>query len=226
MNSRNTLCTLRPGDHDPSLGDAVADFAALRPRLFALAYRVLGNWTEAEDIVQDTWLRWQRCDRRLVLNPSAFLVTTTTRLALNAAQSARARRETSVAHWACEPADTSSDPAQLVGRDEALEVGIQLVLEKLAPTERAAYVLREAFDYPYARIADLLHLSEVNARQIVSRAGRHLATARPGPVRGDERRRLLLAFVAAARSGELAELEQVLRASVRAQRAVTDDVPA
>jgi len=224
MNRRDTVHAVRPGA-DPSLGDAVTDFADLRPRLFALAYRVLGNWTEAEDIVQDAWLRWQGCDRRVVVNPAAFLVTMTTRLALNAAQSARARRETSVASWACEPVDTSGDPAQLVGRHEALELGIQLVLEKLSPTERAAYVLREAFDYPYARIAQLLQLSEVNARQIVSRAGRHLATARPGTVRGDERRRLLLAFVAAARCGELDALEQVLRTGV-ASRRHDGDVPA
>ncbi len=173
---------------------------------------MLGSWTESEDIVQDAWLRWQTCDRTVVVNPPAFLAATTTRLALNAARSARARRETSVAHWASEPVDTGSDPALLAGRDEALELGLQLVLEKLSPTERAAFVLRAAFDYPYARIAQVLELSEVNARQIVSRAGRHLATERPGPVDGGERRRLLLAFVAAARGGELDQLEQVLRA--------------
>jgi RNA polymerase sigma-70 factor (ECF subfamily) len=226
MNSGITARAIRPGDDDASLGHAVADFAALRPRLFALAYRVLGSWTEAEDIVQDAWLRWQRCDRGAVLNRSAYLVTMTTRLALNAAQSARARRETSVGDWSNEPEDTGHDPEQLAGRDEALELGIQLVLERLTPTERAAYVLREAFDYPYARIAQLLHLSEVNARQLASRAGRHLAAHRRGAVRGDERRRLLLAFVAAARSGELDRLEHVLRADVRTRRPVDAVVPA
>ena len=143
------------------------------------------SWTEAEDIVQDAWLRWQGCDRSTVLNPSAFLVTTTTRLALNAARSARARDETSVGHWDTEPVDASGDPERLAGRDEALELGIQLVLKKLSPTEHAAYVLHEAFDYPYERIAQLLYLTEVNARQVVSRAGRHLATGRRGgPVQG------------------------------------------
>jgi RNA polymerase sigma-70 factor (ECF subfamily) len=226
MNRPNTALALRPDHDDPSFEDGVAEFAALRRRLFAVAYRVLGSWTDAEDIVQDAWLKWQHCDRRAVLNPSAFLVTMTTRLALNAAQSARARRETSVGDWASEPEDTRHDPQQLAGRDEALELGIELLLERLTPTERAAYVLREAFDYPYARIGQLLHLSEVNARQVVRRAGRHLAAPRRGPVGGDERRRLLFAFVAAARSGELAQLEQMLRTDVRARRPVDAPVPA
>jgi RNA polymerase sigma-70 factor, ECF subfamily len=219
MHSRSAVHTVQPHD-DPSLGDAVTDFAILRPRLFALAHRVLGSWTDAEDVVQDAWMRWQRCDRSTVGSPTAFLVATTTRLALNLAQSARARRETVVARWPHEHVECGDQPEHIAGRDEALELGLQLLLERLTPTERAAYVLRVAFDYPYARIARLLQLSEVNARQIVSRAGRRLGTARPGPVLGEERRRLLLAFVSAARCGELEDLEQVLRVDALGPRAV------
>jgi RNA polymerase sigma-70 factor (ECF subfamily) len=151
----------------------------LRPRLLAIATRILGNASDGEDVVQDAWVRWQRCDRALVLNPTAFLVTTTTRLALNAAQSARARRESPVGAFLPEPADVTHDLAAAAEQREALALGIRLLRERLTPPERAAYVLRQAFAYPYGDIARLLETSEVNARQIVSRAGKRLAPLRP-----------------------------------------------
>ena len=170
---------------DARLDDALAEFGHLRPRLLGIAYRILGSWAEAEDVVQDAWLRWQTCDRSVVRNSTVFLVTTTTRLAINAATSARARRETCVGNWLPEGIDTSDRPAIEAERREALHDGIRLVLQRLAPTERAAYVLRQAFDYPYSRIATLLRISEANARQLVSRASKHLALAqrdrRPQP---------------------------------------------
>ena len=88
---------------DPELGGALAEFGRLRPRLLGIAYRIVGSWGEAEDVVQDVWLRWQTCDRSVVRNPTAFLVTATTRLAINVSTSARARRETSVGDWSSEP---------------------------------------------------------------------------------------------------------------------------
>lgn len=187
--------------------DGAAAFATVRRRLFCIAYRVLGNWTEAEDIVQDVWLRWQAYDRSTVLNPTAFLVTTTKRVAINAGGSARARRESYVGEWAHEPADSGADPASHAERAEDLELGIMLLLERLSPHERAAYVLREAFDYPYSKIARILRVTEVNARQLVSRAGRKVSTRPRESVGCAQQRRLLAAFLAAARAGEFAALE-------------------
>jgi RNA polymerase sigma factor (sigma-70 family) len=175
-----------------------------------IAYRILGRWSEAEDIVQDTWLRWQTCDRTAVQNSTAFLVTTATRLAINASQTARVRRESYVGRWLPEPVDTGNDPSSGVERSAALELGMLLLLEQLAPTERAAYVLRHAFDYPYPRIAELLQLTEANARQIVSRAGKHLMSERRRSAPRAEQRRLMHAFVAAARHGDIGALERVL----------------
>lgn len=194
--------------------EAAAVFTSVRPRLFGIAYRMLGSATDAEDLVQDVWLRWQTYDRASVHNPAAFLATTTTRLAINVLQSARVRRETYLGPWLPEPVDTSADPYLGAERDEALGFAVLLLLERLTPNERAAYVLREAFDYPYRQVADILQLSEPAVRQLVSRARKHVATERHTPVTGAEQRKLLTTFVAAARSGDLAELEKLLAADV------------
>lgn len=161
-------------DSSTDLEQATAEFIAVRGRLFGIAYRMLGSSSEAEDIVQEAWLRWQTADRSAVVDPAAFLATTTTRLCLNALQSARARRETYVGPWLPEPVDTSADPHLGAERGEALELATVMLMEKLQPTERAAYVLREAFDYPYARIAEIVQVKEANARQLVSRARKHI----------------------------------------------------
>jgi RNA polymerase sigma-70 factor (TIGR02957 family) len=187
--------------------DGLAAFAPVRPRLFGIAYRMLGSAAEAEDIVQDVWLRWQSANRSAVENPPAFLATTTTRLCINLAQSAQSRRETYVGTWLPEPVDTSSDPGLGAERGEALQLAVLLLLEKLTPTERAAYVLREAFDYPYREIADILQMEEANARQLVSRARKHIADGRRTPVSSHEQRRFLEAFIGAAQNGDMAGLE-------------------
>jgi RNA polymerase sigma-70 factor, ECF subfamily len=196
------------------LDQAATAFLGVRPRLFGIAYRMLGSVAEAEDILQEVWLRWQRTDRSAVIDPAAFLARTTTRIAINVAQSARARRETYVGPWLPEPVDTSADPAIGAERGEALEFAVLLLLEKLNPVERAAYVLREAFDYPYDEIADILQISAVNTRQIVSRARKRLATGRREPVEAAEHRRLLEVFLAAARGGDVAALEDLFAADV------------
>jgi RNA polymerase sigma factor (sigma-70 family) len=147
-----------------------ASFHAVRPRLFGIAYRVLRSAAGADDVVQDTWLRWQRTDRSKVSDAAAFLVTATTRLAINVAQSARARRETNIGLWLPEAVDTGADPADEAEQREALQLSVLMLLERLSPTERAAYVLREAFGYPYRQIAHVLTLSEANTRQLVTRA--------------------------------------------------------
>jgi RNA polymerase sigma-70 factor (TIGR02957 family) len=192
-----------PGERD----DGLSTFAGVRPRLFGIAYRMLGSAAEAEDIVQDVWLRWQATDRGVVENPAAFLATTTTRMCINFSQSAQSRRETYVGPWLPEPVDTRNDPALGAERGEALGFAILLLLEKLSPTERAAYVLREAFDYSYRQIADILQMEEANTRQLVSRARKHIAEGRRTPASSEEQRRLLAAFIGAAQKGDLAALE-------------------
>ncbi|MBB4764527.1 sigma-70 family RNA polymerase sigma factor [Amorphoplanes digitatis] len=197
-----------------SVEEAAAVFTAARPRLFGIAYRMLGSVAEAEDLVQDVWLRWQAYDRATVVNPAAFLATTTTRLAINALQSARARRETYVGPWLPEPVDTSADPYLGAERGEALEFAAVLLMEKLTPNERAAYVLREAFDYPYAQIADILRSTEPAVRQLVSRARKHMRGERRTPASTAAQRELLTAFIVAARSGDLTALERLFTPEV------------
>jgi RNA polymerase sigma-70 factor (ECF subfamily) len=192
------------------LEDATQIFLGVRNRLFGIAYRILNSRTDAEDIVQEAWLRWQMCDRNAVLDPPAFLSTTTARLCINVMQSARARHETHVRPWLPEPVDASADPQLGAERNEALAYAAITLIERLAPTERAAYVLREAFDYPYAKIAAIIGVTESNARQIVSRARKHLAieSERDEAASGAEHKRLVQAFVAAA-DGDLTLLEKV-----------------
>jgi RNA polymerase sigma factor (sigma-70 family) len=194
--------------------DGLSAFLSVRPRLFGIAYRMLGSAAEAEDIVQDVWVRWQTTERSLVRDAAAFLVTTATRLAINVMHSARSRRETYVGPWLPEPVDTGADPRLGAERGEALAFGVLMLLEKLSPTERAAYVLREAFDYAYRDIANVLRLEEANARQVVTRARQHVANGRTMPVNSTEHGRLLEAFIAAAQNGDVAGLEGLFASDV------------
>lgn len=196
------------------LDEAAAVFTQVRPRLFGIAYRMLGSAAGAEDLVQDVWLRWQGTDRSVVDNPGAFLATATTRLAINELQSARARRETYIGPWLPEPVDTSADPFLGAERGEALELAVLMLMEKLTPQERAAYVLREAFDYPYAQIADILRSTEPAVRQLVSRARKHVTGDRKIPVPEAAQRQLLATFLEAARGGDLVALEKLFAADV------------
>ncbi|MFC8229760.1 RNA polymerase sigma-70 factor [Streptomyces sp. NPDC057287] len=205
---------MRAADDPDSLDRATRDFMGARPQLFGIAYRVLGSAVEAEDIVQEAWLRWQRADRSGIREPAAFLATVTTRLAINLARSARVRHESYTGPWLPEPVDTRADPQLGAERAEALDLAVLFLLEKLTPVERAAYVLREAFDYPYRRIADILETNEPNTRQLVSRARKHLSAERREPVSSDAHRRLLEVFLTAARTGSLSALEDVLTADV------------
>jgi RNA polymerase sigma-70 factor (TIGR02957 family) len=194
--------------------DGVSVFESVRPRLFGIAYRMLGSAAEAEDIVQDAWLRWQGTDRSAVTDPPAFLATATTRLAITFAKSARSRRETYIGPWLPDPVDTSGDPRLGAERAEALEFAVLLLLEKLSPTERAAYVLREAFDYSYDQIAHTIRSTEANARQLVSRARKHISDGRRKHVSSSEQRRLLNAFVVASQKGDLPALEKLFASDV------------
>jgi RNA polymerase sigma-70 factor (ECF subfamily) len=196
------------------LDHATQVFLSVRPRLFGIAYRMLGTAAEAEDLVQEVWLRWQTADRSAVIDPPAFLATTAIRLSLNVAQSARTRRETYIGPWLPEPIDTTSDPSLGAERSEALSLAVLLLLERLTPTERAAYVLREAFDYTYTRIAEILSLTEANVRQLVSRARKHVASSRRAPSTKADQQRLLSAFITAAQQGDATSLESLFAADV------------
>ncbi|CAG6392061.1 sigma-70 family RNA polymerase sigma factor [Streptomyces cocklensis] len=193
------------------LEDAASEFLRARPSLINIAYRILGNASEAEDVLQDVWLRLQRTDRTAVRSSSAFLRTITVRAAINVLQSARRRREYCATPWLPEPPDNAATPDVVAERQDNLERAVTLLLETLTPRQRAAYVLREGFGYPYDRIAGLLHLSVVNTRQQVTRAQQRLAEQRRRQtVDSLTHRRFVQAFLAAAQEGDLARLEQVL----------------
>jgi len=198
----------------PAPDDGLSVFESVRPRLFGIAYRMLGSASEAEDIVQDAWLRWQGTDRSVVQDPPAFLAIATTRLAITFAQSAHSRRETYIGPWLPEPVDTKADPRLRAERAEALEFAVLLLLEKLSPKERAAYVLREAFDYSYSQIAHILRLTEANARQLVTRARKHISDGRRRPVTSGELQRLLSVFIVASQKGDLHTLEKLFASDV------------
>jgi RNA polymerase sigma-70 factor (ECF subfamily) len=189
-------------------------FVTARPRLFSIALRILGDVGDAEDVVQDAWLRWERADRSVIVSPPAFLAMTTIRLALNVAQSARRRRETYAGPWLPETVDRGAGPLAAAERHEEVDGALRLLLAKLTPAERAAYLLRRAFDYPYRRISEVLRLEVDHTRQLVRRATERIAAERCRPVDAAAHRRLVRAFLAAARTGHLAELEQLLAADV------------
>lgn len=180
----------------------------LRALAFAVAYRMLGSVAEAEDVTQEALLRLHAAEG--VENPAAFLTTTTTRLAIDVLRSARVRRETYAGSWLPEPL-VEEDAATQVEDEEAVSLAFLVLLERLNPDERAVLVLRESFDYEFADIAEILDISQANARQILSRARRRIDDERP---RFDpdprERRRLAARFLAAAREGDMEGLVALL----------------
>jgi RNA polymerase sigma-70 factor, ECF subfamily len=184
--------------------------------MFAIAHRIVGNVHEAEDVLQEVWLRWDRVDRTTVINVEAFLVTATVRLAINLVRSAHRRHETRVALWpGVELADPGADPLTETERGEAIALAARLVLERLPASERAAYVLREAFEYPYQQIAGTLNIGTANARQLVRRARARIAAGRHHAYRSTAHGRFHRAFAAASLVGELAGLEAVLAADLK-----------
>jgi RNA polymerase sigma-70 factor, ECF subfamily len=200
----------RPEIGRPEIRRPVADFQSVRSRLLGIAYRRLGRVADAEDVVQDVWLRWHGVDHRRVADPVAFLVTVTTRVALNTATSARVRHEVSASGWPAQPDPAAVDPVRRAEQADSLRAAVQHLLERLSPVERAVYLLREAFDYPFREIARVLGLGEANTRQLACRARRHLAADRRETVDRAERDELLDAFLDASRHGDLAPLIAVL----------------
>ena len=200
--------------------NGLSAFTEIRPRLFAIAYRMLQSGAEAEDVVQDVWLRWQQTNRSAVQDVPAFLATTTTRLCLNIAKSARSRYEISIGPWLPESVDRQADPELGAVRGAGLKLAILVLLERLSPAERAAYILREAFDYSYRQIAEILRIAEANCRQLVVRARKHLAEGRRASVTPTEQKRLLDTLIHAAQKGNLTPLEIFLAKDVTPMRMV------
>ncbi|MFI7319228.1 RNA polymerase sigma-70 factor [Streptomyces venezuelae] len=194
------------------------EFESHRPRMFGLAYRILGSAQEAEDAVQDAYLRWNGTRREDIEQPAAWLAKTVTNLCLNRLTSARARREQYVGTWLPEPVITSGGtlgPLESAEQREAVSMALLVLLERLTPRERAVYVLREAFSYSHREIAGVLDASEAGCRQLYRRAARALADARPRFAPGHElRQRFVESFVAAARDGDVVGLEKILARDV------------
>ncbi|MCQ4207689.1 sigma-70 family RNA polymerase sigma factor [Streptomyces longispororuber] len=208
MNSTPTSATERSSTE--RMEEAVSAFMAFRPRLFRIAHHILRRPADVEDIVQEAWLRWQNTDRAEVLDPPAYLAQITIRLSLNAAGSARSRYESSAGPWLADTCDSGPDPFARAEEAEALDQALGLLVDRLNPTERAVYILRVAFDFPYSEIAARLQLSTINTRQIASRAGKRLLSDDPDPARHGDHQRLMDAFLTAARGGDLGDLETLL----------------
>lgn len=191
-------------------------FAACRPRLLGVAYGMLGELTEAEDVVQDAWLRWDATDHDQVRSAEAFLVTVTTRLALDRLRSARARRETYVGPWLPEPlvADaTAPDPLVEAIEAEQLSLALLAALERLNPVERAVLVLRDVFDLEYAEIADAVDKTPANCRQVAKRARERAGDAvRRHPVTAEQEHALVAAFAQATERGDIDAVRDLLAA--------------
>ncbi len=197
----------------------VSQFEAYRPLMLSIAYRMLGNATEAEDIVQEAYVRYQTSAPEHITSPKAFLSTIVTRLCLNQLQSARVQRETYIGPWLPEPvltkAGDSFAPAQQAELHESLSLAFLTLLEQLTPLERAVFLLHEVFDYPYAEIAAILGNGEAACRQMFSRAKKHIADHRPRFKPSKEAHRQILdQFLQATLNGELDGLMQLLAEDV------------
>jgi RNA polymerase sigma-70 factor (ECF subfamily) len=191
------------------------EFEELRPSAFAIAYRMLGSVSEAEDVVQEGFLRLHRAREggERIESPRAYLSTVVSRLSLDELRSARVRRETYVGEWLPEPlvASADDDPARKLEMADSLSLAFLVLLESLSPEQRAAFLLHEVFDEPYDRIAEIVDTSEQNARQLVTRARRHVAERRPRfEVSSAQQEELATRFFAATEEGDLEGLEQLL----------------
>jgi RNA polymerase sigma-70 factor, ECF subfamily len=193
--------------------DTTKEFNDLRPLLFSIAYRMLGSVTEAEDVLQEAWVKWQGVKRSEVRSTKAFLSAITTRLCIDHLRSAQVRRETYVGPWLPEPlmtevAPPASDQTELA---DSLSMAFLTLLELLTPPERAAFLLRDVFDYPYEEIGEILKKSEPACRQLIARARRHLDARRPRlEVSSQQRDQLTLEFLNACATGEIADLTKLL----------------
>lgn len=191
----------------------------LRPAAFAVAYRMLGRVTEAEDMVQEALLRFhQELEQgEEIASPRAFVATVVTRLSIDQLRSARVRREQYVGEWMPEPlvTDPREDPAERAETADSLSFAFLVLLEKLTPEQRAAFLLHDVFDYPFAQVAEIVGTSEDNARQLASRARGHIQEGRPRfEAAGEQREELAASFFAATERGDFEALEALLARDV------------
>ncbi|WP_313001968.1 sigma-70 family RNA polymerase sigma factor [Brevundimonas sp.] len=196
-----------------TLSDPSTDaFERQRPRLLRLAYRMLGSTAEAEDVVQEAWLRWRRVDPSAIAQPGAFLARTVTRLCLDTLKSARARREAYVGNWLPEPI---FEPEEAAPTLDDLTLSLMLALERLSPLERAAFLLHDVFGTPLAEVARTLDRDAAAVRQLAARARKHVREARPRfPVSREEGDRIARAFYVASNQGDLEGLRALLADAV------------
>lgn len=195
------------------MDDHTGTFERLRPRLQAIAYRMLGTRAEAEEVVQDSWLRWREADPAQLGSAEAWLVSVATRLAIDRLRHARVEREHYIGVWLPEPQVDASPPTpeQVVERADELSFALLAVLERLAPEARAAWLLREVFEVDYAELVQTLGKSEAACRQIVHRAKEQLRDARPRhAVPAQAQQRLLRSFAQAASQGDFVALKALL----------------
>jgi RNA polymerase sigma-70 factor (ECF subfamily) len=195
---------------------ALDEFEGQRSRLFGLAYRLLGSAEDAEDTVQDAFVRWEAADREAIIAPAAWLAKVTTNLCLNRLTSARALREQYVGPWLPEPvltADGALGPMETVEQRDQVSLALLVLMERLTPVERAVFVLREAFAFSHREMAEILELSEANCRQLHRRARQRVQEGRPRfQPDASQRRRLVERFLAAARDGDVGGLKRLLAA--------------
>jgi RNA polymerase sigma-70 factor (TIGR02957 family) len=190
-------------------------FVAHRSLLFTVAYEMLGSAADAEDVLQDSWLRWADVDRSQVRDPRAYLVRVVTRQALNRLRALSRSREEYVGEWLPEPLLTSPDVADDVELAESVSIAMLTVLETLGPTERAVFVLREVFEMPYEEIAEIIGKSEAAVRQITRRAREHVAARRPRVrVSRSEQQAVVERFLVALRTGQLQDLMRLMAPDV------------
>jgi RNA polymerase sigma-70 factor (TIGR02957 family) len=208
------------GERRPGVSDRERLLDGLRPVSFAIAYRMLGSVSEAEDVVQEALLRVYQALQggEEIASPRAFVATVTTRLAINELRSARARRERYVGEWLPEPivTDGTDDPARHAETADSLSVAMLVVLESLSPEQRAVLLLHDVFDYAYPEIAEIVGKREDNVRQLATRARRHVEQRRPRfQTTREQQEELAARFFAAAEQGDLAGLEALLASDVQ-----------
>jgi RNA polymerase sigma-70 factor (ECF subfamily) len=190
-------------------------FVIYRSLLFTVAYEMLGSAVDAEDVLQEAWLRWAAVDRAHVCDPRAYLVRVVTRQALNQMRTLARRREDYVGEWLPEPLLTAPDVAEDVELAESVSMAMLTVLETLGPAERAVFVLREVFDMPYGDIAEAIRKSPATVRQIARRAREHVAARRPRVhVSRSEQQAVLERFLVALRTGQLQDLMELMAPDV------------
>ncbi len=188
-------------------------FNAYRPYVFAIAYRMLGSAMDAEDMVQETFLRWCKAADQIIQSPKAYLATIVTRLCIDYLRSAYVQRESYIGTWLPEPlvTDATAGSEEMVILADSLSIAFLNLLETLTPTERAVFLLRDVFDYSYAEIAVIVDKSEANCRQMMRRAKQHLADGRPRfPASAAEQERILSEFMGACLNGDLRGLVALL----------------